>query len=268
MQKEAFGPYRPMLSSYFHGEAETRPLITESDLNDVEIAKPRDDVSTGGVKSRTRLAVVGAMVIALGGTVGLAAVVARKGLPNERSGSSDVEGMAADPEIRNRCVQPSSGPALRGYDVVSYFSLAEGEPGVQGSEDIKTLWGNSTGQEYEWHFASEENLRTFLKDPEKYLPAWGGFCAWGISSEDMWTTYNLGPKSDPDSWSIIDGRLFVFMFDEPKQDFMGDADALKDYITEGDKRWDSWTSESGLLFNTDCFWHETLKGMDAGRIDQ
>lgn len=49
------------------------------------------------------------------------------------------------------------------------------------------------------------------KSPLYFLPAWGGFCGWGISGEDWWTKYNLGPDADPRCWMITeDDVLRVF----------------------------------------------------------
>ncbi|CAM9400890.1 unnamed protein product, partial [Laminaria digitata] len=48
-------------------------------------------------------------------------------------------------------------------------------------------------------------------DPDKYLPAWGGFCSYGIAKERIWKTSNLGPFADPSKWKILsDDRLHVF----------------------------------------------------------
>ena len=181
------------------------------------------------------------------------------------------------PSARNYCVQPSSGPVLKGYDLVEYHNLSPGDSAVKGSPDLKTLWGSPDGKLYEFHFAKRENLHKFTADPNSYLPAYGGFCAWGIATEDIWSTANLGPPSDPDVWSIINGKLYLFMYIEPKQQFLGvpsseeeeegDSDVAKTYISDADQRWSSWTSTSGMLFNTDCFWQESLKGGTNGYSD-
>ena len=44
------------------------------------------------------------------------------------------------PSARNYCVQPSSGPVLKGYDLVEYHNLSPGDSAVRGSPDLKTLW--------------------------------------------------------------------------------------------------------------------------------
>lgn len=47
--------------------------------------------------------------------------------------------------------------------------------------------------------------------PEKYLPAFGGFCSFGVAAEPVWTADTLGPFGDPSKWTISsDGRLHIF----------------------------------------------------------
>lgn len=49
------------------------------------------------------------------------------------------------------------------------------------------------------------------EQPLRWLPKWGGFCGWGISEEDTWTQYNLGPPTNPDSWLVTaDSELVLF----------------------------------------------------------
>jgi hypothetical protein len=67
----------------------------------------------------------------------------------------------------------SKGTILNGYDAVAYFK--EGRP-VRGSPGTK-----STHQDATYLFASSENKADFDKDPLKFAPQYGGFCAYGIS---------------------------------------------------------------------------------------
>ncbi|CAN0038582.1 unnamed protein product, partial [Hapterophycus canaliculatus] len=67
-------------------------------------------------------------------------------------------------------------PVLRGVDVVAYWTLPDGGEPVAGTPNLMATFGS-----YRFFFSSIENLRTFEKDPLKYLPAWGGFCSYGES---------------------------------------------------------------------------------------
>ncbi|RIJ23642.1 YHS domain-containing protein [Henriciella barbarensis] len=87
-----------------------------------------------------------------------------------------------------------SNTAVEGHDPVAYFT--EGHP-VKGSRDFRTDY-----QGAEFRFASQENLDTFLADPEKYAPQFGGYCAWAVSE-------GYTAKGDADHWAIVDGKLYL-----------------------------------------------------------
>lgn len=87
------------------------------------------------------------------------------------------------------------GPlAMRGYDPVAYHAEGAARP---GSADHATLHDGAV-----YRFASAENQATFEQDPARYLPAYGGFCAYGVA---------LGAKfdGDPEVFKIVDGQLFL-----------------------------------------------------------
>ena len=54
----------------------------------------------------------------------------------------------------------------------------------------------------EWRFASQENLDTFLQEPGKYAPQYGGYCAWAASE-------GYTAKGSPKHWNIHDGKLYL-----------------------------------------------------------
>ena len=88
----------------------------------------------------------------------------------------------------------AEGLAIRGYDPVAYFR--EGGP-RQGKPEFSVRHGGAT-----WRFASAEHKALFEADPERYLPAYGGFCAYGTSRGYL-------VKIEPEAWSIVDGRLYL-----------------------------------------------------------
>jgi len=85
--------------------------------------------------------------------------------------------------------------ALEGYDPVSYFS---GKP-REGKSDIKYSYNGVT-----YWFYSQDNLNKFKTSPEKYEPAYGGWCAYamGDSGEKV--------KVDPETFKIVNGKLYLF----------------------------------------------------------
>jgi len=53
-----------------------------------------------------------------------------------------------------------------------------------------------------YRFASAENLQRFKADPEKYLPQYGGYCAYAMS-------INLIADISPTEWTIFGGKLYL-----------------------------------------------------------
>lgn len=84
--------------------------------------------------------------------------------------------------------------ALHGYDPVSYF--VDGGP-RPGSAEHSLEHGGAT-----YRFASARNLERFRRDPQRYLPQYGGFCAFGVA---------LGAKfdGDPQVWKVVDDKLYL-----------------------------------------------------------
>jgi YHS domain-containing protein len=87
-----------------------------------------------------------------------------------------------------------SGKAIRGYDPVAYFT--DGQP-VMGADSLNLEWHNAT-----WYFASRKNLELFRKNPEKYAPQYGGYCAYGLSN-------GYKAQTDPQAWTIENGKLYL-----------------------------------------------------------
>ncbi|ANQ50068.2 YHS domain-containing protein [Flammeovirga sp. MY04] len=85
--------------------------------------------------------------------------------------------------------------AVGGYDPVSYFS---GSP-VEGDKHISVI---HKGAHY--YFASHKNKETFKENPEKYLPAYGGWCAYAMGAKGEKVSVNY------ETYKIQNGRLFLF----------------------------------------------------------
>lgn len=85
-------------------------------------------------------------------------------------------------------------PALGGFDPVAYFTQSRS---VRGSERYTLEHDGRT-----WLFADDANRKAFEEAPERYLPAYGGHCAFAAS---------LGKteRGDPTRWTVRDGRLFL-----------------------------------------------------------
>jgi len=68
------------------------------------------------------------------------------------------------------CYDCIEGVVMGGADVVAYFSMRDGDRGILGSSDHKVEYRG-----YKFYFLSSENVDVFNSNPEKYMPAWGGF---------------------------------------------------------------------------------------------
>ena len=114
----------------------------------------------------------------------------------------------------------AGGPlALRGFDPVSYF--VDGAPRA-GDAAHSVLHDGAV-----YRFASVANKERFERDPGAYLPAYGGFCAFGVS---------VGAKfdGDPHVWEIVDDRLYLNLNREIQDQWSSDAAGN---IAKADDNW-------------------------------
>lgn len=87
-----------------------------------------------------------------------------------------------------------STPAVQGYDVVTYHT---GKRPLRGNGNYVATHDGATYQ-----FSSAENLKIFQASPSKYVPAFNGYCAFGVS---------VGKKfiGDPEVWRVIGGKTYL-----------------------------------------------------------
>ena len=112
-----------------------------------------------------------------------------------------------------------STPGLSGYDPVAYFT--DGKP-VRGSGYHVSVHEGVT-----YAFASEEHQETFEANPEKYVPAYGGYCAYGVAAGKK-------PVADPEVWRIVDGKLYVNLDQNIQSKWAKD---IPGYIKKADANW-------------------------------
>ncbi len=117
------------------------------------------------------------------------------------------------------------GVGLAGYDPVSYFPEGGGNP-------ARGLISNSLQYEgVTYRFSSQENLNRFKQNPAKYLPAYGGWCAWAVAE--------LGKRVDidPESFVLKDGKLYVFYRDPALDTRSLWQKDIAGFIQKGDTKW-------------------------------
>ncbi len=92
-------------------------------------------------------------------------------------------------------VNAKRGLAVQGYDVVSYFN----GKAQKGTSDYTVKWEGNTYQ-----FTSSEHRDTFEANPEKFLPQYGGYCAYAMAVKGNKVSVN------PETFEIRNGKLYLF----------------------------------------------------------
>lgn len=91
-------------------------------------------------------------------------------------------------------VSGASGVAINGYDPVAFFT--QKRP-VNGDFEIKSTHRGAT-----YYFASRQHRAMFEKNPDKYAPQCGGYCAFGVSKGALFPV-------DINTWQIHQGKLYL-----------------------------------------------------------
>lgn len=117
--------------------------------------------------------------------------------------------------------------ALDGYDLVAYVMDQEA---IRGKEENKISY-----QGLDYYFIRPSYRDEFLQHPEKYLPAYGGYCGYEVAKNTKRVA------SDPKLWIIQEGQLILFSDDETlngkhKTDWVVKRRLLKQ---EADANWTS-----------------------------
>jgi len=121
------------------------------------------------------------------------------------------------------------GFVAEGYDVVTYFN----NKAEKGSKKFTV-----TFEGVKFKFTSAKNVKIFKENPTKYIPQYGGYCAYaiGINGEKV----SINPKT----FEIRDGKLYLF------------------YNAWGTNTLDLWTKEGAkeLQEKADQNWERLQKG--------
>ncbi|MEZ5832309.1 MAG: YHS domain-containing (seleno)protein [Dongiaceae bacterium] len=124
-----------------------------------------------------------------------------------------------------------SGLAIHGYDPVAYFSDSTA---IEGKADITAEHNGAT-----YRFASAEHRDQFVANPEKYLPQYGGYCAYG-------TSINKKFNGDPTAWRVVDGKLYLNFNADVQRKWLEDVAGR---ISEADKNWPNIEDKSPETLN-------------------
>jgi YHS domain-containing protein len=150
------------------------------------------------------------------------------------------------PAIKQRSAFNTMGAddltAISGYDPVAFHTVKKALRG-----DPKLSHSHSGAK---WVFATEENRKLFEDNPEKYLPAWGGHCAWAVS-ENL-----LSHKLLSGDFAMIDGKIYLFSFGNERKS------AARDEFLYGR------TSPYQRIRDGDGYWPDLKRKLENGSIVQ
>lgn len=114
--------------------------------------------------------------------------------------------------------------AIDGYDPVAYFPEGGGKP-AKGKKELSLTHRGVT-----YRFANAANRDAFKASPDKYEPAYGGWCAYAMADDRR-------VEIDPKAFKITDGRLYLF---------------YRDLFTDTRDPWNK--DEAGLTAKADAAW--------------
>lgn len=103
--------------------------------------------------------------------------------------------LAQPDDARKKNFNVKKNIAIEGYDPVSYFY----QKPLEGDEKFSFTHKGIT-----YLFTTQANLNKFKASPEKYEPAYGGWCAYAMGETGDKV------KIDPETFKIIDGKLYLF----------------------------------------------------------
>jgi len=124
-------------------------------------------------------------------------------------------------------VSGASKAALSGYDPVAFFT--DSKP-VNGSPFIAEEHQGAT-----YFFATEEHKKLFTEDPDKYVPQFGGFCAYGVSVGKLFPV-------DITTWQVRDGKLYLNLNGDVLKKFNADFDGN---VAKADQNWPGLVKKKG-----------------------
>lgn len=119
-----------------------------------------------------------------------------------------------------------SSAVIKGYDVVAYFTDGQA---IKGKEELSYDYKGA-----QWLFSSEENKEAFIASPDKYVPQYGGYCAYAMSE------YGKKVKVDPNQFTIKDGKLYLNYSRGINNKFNAN---IEQHITQADANWEKVLAE-------------------------
>lgn len=124
----------------------------------------------------------------------------------------------------------NSNIALQGYSPVSYLDLGLAQ---RGRPEFK-----STHEGIAYYFTSAEQKATFDKNPSRYMPQYGGFCAFGVYAGAKF-------RPDPNKFLVKDGKYYLYLYNlelDAQQLWLAEGNHSK-LVRVANKNWQSLRSK-------------------------
>ncbi|MDO8317376.1 MAG: YHS domain-containing (seleno)protein [Flavobacterium sp.] len=118
--------------------------------------------------------------------------------------------------------------AIQGYDPVAYFKQGKA---VKGRKEIA-----ATHEGVVYYFSMAVNKEYFLKNPSKFEPQYGGWCAFAMGDSNEKVSVN------PETFKITNGKLYLF---------------YNAYFNNTLKSWNK--QENALMMKADANWSKIIK---------
>lgn len=129
--------------------------------------------------------------------------------------------------VRKKHFNLKKGLAIEGYDPVAYIKNSKA---VKGNAGFAVVHQGAT-----YYFSSAANRDEFKKDPERYEPAYGGWCAYAMGKEGSKV------EIDPETFKVVNGKVYLF---------------YNKYFNNTLKSWNK--NEAELKKNADAHWQKTF----------
>jgi YHS domain-containing protein len=138
-------------------------------------------------------------------------------------------GLALSASAQNKTLLnlDKAGVAIQGYDPVAFFT--QNAP-VKGRPELTSQYNGAMYQ-----FASKKDKQLFDKEPAKYEPIFGGYCAFGVSKNKL-------VPVDVEAFQIMDGKLVLQYSKSVRDNFNKDP---KGNLTKATENWPGLLNKNG-----------------------
>jgi len=129
----------------------------------------------------------------------------------------------AQTALRTKHFNVEKGIGIQGYDPIAYFVSNKA---IKGNKSINEMVEGTT-----YYFSTQKNKDLFMKDPKKFEPQYGGWCAYAMGA------VNDKVEIDPETFKIIEGKLYLFYHTWTNNTLTKCNEDEKNLKAKADKNW-------------------------------